>query len=77
MYGLLILFGIGLGAVWPSLYTIIAIFLLPAFFILAISVVWPRFTSGKPIMQGYLLACLLLTILEWTHFLLHLRRMES
>ena len=76
MYWLIILFGIGLGAVWPSLYTVGAIFLLPAFLIFAISVVRPRITRAKPILQGYLLSCLLLTILEWTHFLLHLRRME-
>jgi hypothetical protein len=58
---LLLLF---LGAIWPSVFTIIALFALPAPLLLAAVIVQPKVIAARPKLRVYLALCIGISILS-------------
>ena len=56
---------IWLGVIWPSIFTLVALFIAPAPFLFLTGVFWPRFYEGKTRIRPYLRVCLLLSAACW------------
>lgn len=64
--GLLVACGmVFLGGIWPSLFTIVAILVLPALFVFAVGFVRTRWFAGSPMLRVYSFASVIVSALCW------------
>ncbi len=56
---------IGLGAFWPSLFSLFALIVLPAPIIFLVGVFKPRVISDRPKLRVYLWICVALSVASW------------
>jgi hypothetical protein len=54
-----------LGAIWPSLFTIVALAALPSPLMFAVSTCYPKLLERRPGLRLYLLSCVLASLLCW------------
>lgn len=67
---LFVLFIIGLGAIWPSAFTYLAIFSLPAFLVLIVSVFRPKLIIRNVFIFGYVTMASILCVAGGLGYLL-------
>lgn len=58
-------FAIFLGAIWPSLSTIVAILVLPAAVLLLVAIIRPAIVSARPLVRKYVIAAVAVSGLLW------------
>jgi hypothetical protein len=56
---------VGLGAVWPSLFSFFALVALPATVIFLVGIFRPAIITNRPRLRLYLWVCVALSIVSW------------
>ncbi len=56
---------VGLGAVWPSLFSLFALVALPATIIFLVGIFRPAMITDRPKLRVYLWLCVALSIVSW------------
>jgi hypothetical protein len=57
---------VGLGAIWPTLFSLFALVALPSPIIFLVGVFKPRIITDRPKIRVYLWICIALSVVSWT-----------